>query len=255
MSRIFITGSAEGLGYLAAERLLDEGHHVVVHVRSPQRTAAVAGLVSRGASVVMGDLAGAAETRSVAEQVNRLGTMDAVIHNAGMYDSATRDATIDGHARILAVNTLAPYLLTALITRPARLIYLSSGMHRGGEGSLADIDWTSRRWDAARAYSESKLHVAALAAALSRRWPDTLSNAVDPGWVPTRMGGRNAPDSLEEGYLTQTWLAASRDPEAKTSGGLWHHHKRIVPAAEVTDTGFQEALLEKLAAVTGVRLD
>jgi hypothetical protein len=60
------------------------------------------------------------------------------------------------------VNTLAPYLLTALIDRPARLIYLSSGLHHAGAGSLRDIDWTGRPWNAAKAYAESKLHVTAL---------------------------------------------------------------------------------------------
>lgn len=169
MSRIFITGSADGLGRAAAQRLLDEGHQVVLHARSKERAGAIADLAAKSLGVVTGDLASAEETRSIADQVNRIGQMDAVIHNAGIYDTATRDATPEGHARILAVNTLAPYILTALISRPARLIYLSSGMHRGGEGSLPDIDWTRRQWDATRAYSESKLHVAALAAAFSSR--------------------------------------------------------------------------------------
>jgi NAD(P)-dependent dehydrogenase (short-subunit alcohol dehydrogenase family) len=145
-------------------------------------------------------------------------------------------------------------MLTALIERPARLVYLSSGMHRGGEGSLADIDWLERRWNATQAYSESKLHVAALAAALARRWPEVLANAVDPGWVPTRMGGAHAPDSLEEGYRTQAWLAASNDPAASFSGGLWHHQRRITPAAEVSDHDFQDQLLARLAALTGIPL-
>lgn len=254
MSSIFVTGSADGLGREAARHLLDEGHQVVLHVRTRDRLAAVRDLATRSQGVVIGDLASATDTRSVAEQVNRLGRMDAVIHNAGIYDSATRDATAEGHPRLLAVNTLAPYILTALIERPARLIYLSSGMHRGGEGSLPDIDWQKRRWNATQAYSESKLQVAALAAGLARRWPEVLANAVDPGWVPTRMGGSNAPDKLEDGYRTQAWLAVSTDPAARVSGGLWHHQRQIAPAAEVSDPVFQDTLLERLAALTGLRL-
>ena len=53
------------------------------------------------------------------------------------------------------MNTLAPYLLTALIHRPDRLIYLSSGLHHAGAGSLRDIDWAGRQWNAIQAYSES----------------------------------------------------------------------------------------------------
>jgi NAD(P)-dependent dehydrogenase (short-subunit alcohol dehydrogenase family) len=180
--------------------------------------------------------------------------MDAVIHNAGIFREAARGNTPEGHAKVLAVNVLAPYVLTALIERPDRLVYLSSGMHRGGEGPLDDIDWSKRSWDTYRAYSESKLYVTALAFAVARQWPRVLSNAVDPGWVPTKMGGRGAPDDLEAGHLTQTWLATSDDPAAMSSGGLWYHRKRQEPAPQALDAHFQDELLAKLAALTGVKL-
>lgn len=254
MSRIFITGSTDGLGRAAARTLMREGHRVVLHARSQERASAVDDLVSRSAEVVVGDLSSAVEVRGIADQVNRIGRMDAVIHNAGTYLERSRGATPEGHARTLAVNTLAPYMLTALIERPDRLIYLSSGLHRGGAGSLSDLDWVERRWSAGQAYSETKLHVAALACALARLWPQVLSNSVDPGWVPTRMGGAGAPDDLEMGHLTQTWLATSDDPAATVSGGYWYHRQRQTPAAEVTDPDFQEQLLAELAALTGVHL-
>jgi NAD(P)-dependent dehydrogenase (short-subunit alcohol dehydrogenase family) len=180
--------------------------------------------------------------------------MDAVIHNAGVYLERSRGNTPEGHAKTLAVNVLAPYILTALIERPKRLVYLSSGMHRSGGGSLRDIDWVERRWEASRAYSESKLYVAALAFAVARRWPGVPSNAVDPGWVPTRMGGPGAPDDLEMGHLTQTWLAVSDDPAATLTGGYWYHRKQRKPADEALDPGFQDPLLAKLAELTGVSL-
>ena len=166
--------------------------------------------------------------------------MDAVIHNAGIYLERSCGATPEGHAKILAVNTLAPYMLTALIERPQRLIYLSSGLHRGAGSSLHDIDWLERRWDASSAYSESKLFVTALAFAVARRWSDVLSNAVDPGWVPTKMGGRGAPDDLTMGHLTQTWLAVSNDSAAKASARYWHHRKQQTPAPEALDPDFQD---------------
>lgn len=254
MSRVFITGSSDGLGLAAARALIQEGHEVVLHARSVQRAAAFADLADRSAGVVIGDLSSGKETRSLAEQVNKIGRMDAVIHNAGVYREQTRGSTPEGHATTLAVNTLAPYILTALIDRPRRLIYLSSGMHREARALLRDIDWIERPWEPSTAYSESKLFVTTLAFAIARRWPDVLSNAVDPGWVPTKMGGPNAPDDLEQGYLTQTWLAVSEDPAAQTSGAYWHHRKRREPAPETRDADFQEQLIARLAELTGIAI-
>lgn len=252
--RVFITGSTDGLGRAAAQTLIDEGHQVVLHARSRQRASSLSDLAPRAADVVIGDLAIAAETKALADQVNKIGRMDAVIHNAGIYREPNRGPTADGHAKVLAVNVLAPYMLTQLIERPDRLVYLSSSMHYGGEATLRDIDWTERRWDTNQAYSDSKLFITAFAFALARRWPKILSNAVDPGWVPTRMGGAGAPDDLEEGHLTQTWLAVSDEPPAKVSGAYWHHRKQRKPAAGVLDTKFQDSLVAKLAELTGVQL-
>jgi NAD(P)-dependent dehydrogenase (short-subunit alcohol dehydrogenase family) len=254
VSRIFITGSTDGLGRAAARVLMGEGHEVVLHARSLERAAAVSDLAPDAAGVVIGDLASAAETRELAGQVNGIGRMDAVIHNAGIFLEPFRSATAEGHARTLAVNTLAPYMLTALIDRPDRLIYLSSGLQYAGAGSLADIDWTGRQWNAMQAYSETKLHVTALALTVARAWPDVLSNAVDPGWVPTKMGGPAATGDLKMGYLTQTWLAVSNDAAATVSGGYWYHRQRQEPAAEARDVEFQDHLMGRLAALTGVVL-
>jgi NAD(P)-dependent dehydrogenase (short-subunit alcohol dehydrogenase family) len=242
VARVFITGSADGLGRAAAQTLQDEGHEVVVHVRDDDRRPAVRDLVDGGAACVVGDLSDLEETRGVADQVNRLGRMDAVIHNAGVISGP----------HVLAVNVVAPYVLTALIDRPQRLVYLSSGMHRGGRARLDGIDWEGRRTTGS--YSDSKLFVTTLAVAVARLWADVLSNAVDPGWVPTKMGGRGAPDDLRLGHLTQEWLATSDDAEARTSGGYWYHQRRDEPAAAVHDQRFQERLLDDLARVSGTRI-
>jgi len=254
MRHVLITGSTDGLGRAAARELIDAGHQVVLHARSNDRARALADLAPRAAGLAIGDLASAAETRSLAEQVNRIGRMDAVVHNAGVYREGARGNTPEGHAKILAVNTLAPYLLTKLLERPDRLVYLSSGMHRGGDDSLRDIDWTERRWDANAAYSESKLFITSLAFAVARHWPTVSSNAVDPGWVPTRMGGPGAPDDLDEGHRTQTWLATSDEAAARTSGGYWYHRGKREAAAAANDTDFQDRLLARLAELTGVEL-
>jgi NAD(P)-dependent dehydrogenase (short-subunit alcohol dehydrogenase family) len=242
IARVFITGSADGLGRAAAHDLLEQGHEVVVHARDGDRLVAVRDLLDAGAEAVVGDLSDIEETRAVADQVNRLGGMDAVIHNAGV---------VSGR-HVLPVNVVAPYLLTALIDRPPRLVYLSSGMHRGGRARLAGMDWSGARTTGS--YSDSKLFVTTLAVAVARRWEDVLSNAVDPGWVPTRMGGAGAPDDLRLGHLTQEWLATSDEPEASTSGGYWYHQRRSEPAAAVRDERFQEELLDELERFTGTPL-
>src|SRR3954471_21856832 len=242
MARVFITGSADGLGRAAAATLLEHGHEVVVHARNRDRLTAVRDLLDRGAAAVAGDLSDLEETRAVADQVNRLGRMDAVIHNAGVSTGPT----------VLPVNVVAPYLLTALIHRPQRLVYLSSDMHPGGRADLAGMDWSGR--SATGSYSDSKLFVTTLAVAVARILPDVVSNAVDPGWVPTRMGGPSAPDDLRLGHLTQEWLATSDDPEALTSGGYWHHQHRQKAHRAVYDHGFQSELVNHLARVTGERL-
>jgi NAD(P)-dependent dehydrogenase (short-subunit alcohol dehydrogenase family) len=241
-ARVFVTGSADGLGRAAAQTLLEQGHEVVVHARHRDRLTAVRELLDRGAAAVVGDLSDPEETRDVAGQVNRLGRMDAVIHNAGVV----------GGPQVLPVNVVAPYLLTALIHRPQRLVYLTSGMHRGGRASLTGIDWSGHRTTGS--YSDSKLFVTTLAVAVARIWPDMFSNAVDPGWVPTKMGGPGAPDDLRLGHLTQVWLATSEDPQARTSGGYWYHQRRTEPHPAVGDRRFQDHLLEELAGFTATRL-
>jgi NAD(P)-dependent dehydrogenase (short-subunit alcohol dehydrogenase family) len=242
MARIFVTGSADGLGRAAAETLLEEGHEVIVHARNTHRLTAVNDLTEAGASAVVGDLADLDQTRAVADQVNRLGPVAAVIHNAGIYSGR----------HIMPVNIVAPYLLTALIDRPQRLVYLSSGSHYGGRADLTGVDWSGQRRTGS--YSDSKLFVTTLAVAVARIWPDVYSNAVDPGWVPTKMGGPGAPDDLRLGHLTQEWLATSDESEALTSGGYWFHQRLRTPQPAVRDLRFQDDLLAALARFTGVPL-
>jgi NAD(P)-dependent dehydrogenase (short-subunit alcohol dehydrogenase family) len=254
MARVFITGSTDGLGLAAARNLLRQGHQVVLHARSQARVKETREATSQALATVFGDLSSASEIKNIADQVNALGRMDAIIHNAGVYTAPDRGCTPEGHPTILAVNTIAPYILTALIERPGRLIYLSSNLHRGGEGSLDDLEWTKRSWDGPRAYAESKLHVAALAAALARRWPDVLSNAVDPGWVRTRMGGSSAPVDIDTGQRTQTWLAVSNDQAVQVTGRYWHDMQVEQPAAEVTNLNFQKLMIARLEEITAVAL-
>jgi NAD(P)-dependent dehydrogenase (short-subunit alcohol dehydrogenase family) len=251
MSKVLITGSSDGLGLMAATRLIAAGHEVVLHARNQGRARDAQARAPKAYGVVVGDLASIVETRGLADQANRLGPFDAIIHNAGVGDREQRIETVEGLEHIFAINVLAPYVLTALIEQPKRLIYLSSGMHLGGDPDLTDLQWKRRRWNGSQAYSDSKLFDAVLALALARRWPEVRSNAVDPGWVATRMGGPGAPDDLDLGSETQVWLAVSQDSAAIVSGAYFYHKRRqdIHPAAH--DVTIQDGLLAACAELSG----
>jgi NAD(P)-dependent dehydrogenase (short-subunit alcohol dehydrogenase family) len=240
MAKIFITGSADGLGQLTARLLVDQGHQVVLHARNAERARDALGQVKGAENVLLGDLSNMEETKKLATEVNALGPFDAVIHNAGVYRVPSKI--------IFAVNTLAPYILTCLIQKPKRLIYLSSGMHLHGHPSLDNLANDTSRIS----YSDSKLHVLMLTMAVARKWQQVYSNAVDPGWVPTKMGGHGAPDNLQKGYETQAWLAVSNDDEAKVTGRYFHHKREVRYNPESTDVMLQEKFLQLCEAITGV---
>jgi NAD(P)-dependent dehydrogenase (short-subunit alcohol dehydrogenase family) len=253
MARVFITGSSDGLGRMAAQLLIEQGHRAVLHARSEKRGHEALAAVPGAETVVIGDLSSIAQTRSVAGQVNALGAFDAVIHNAGVgYREPRRVATEDGLPLVFAVNTLAPYILTALIHKPKRLVYVSSGLHQGGDSSLEDLLWEKRRWQPQQAYSDTKLHDVLLAFAVARQWSDVLSNALEPGWVATKMGGPAATDDLDAGHRTQVWLAVSDDPAAKMSGQYFYHLQRRKPNPATRDPERQEKLLDACRQFSGI---
>jgi NAD(P)-dependent dehydrogenase (short-subunit alcohol dehydrogenase family) len=254
MARVLVTGSADGLGKMAAALLVADGHRVVVHGRSPARAREALEQVPGAEAAVAGDLASIDATCQLAMDVNRLGACDAVIHNAGIgYRERRRGDTRDGLPEVFAVNTLAPYILTALIARPRRLVYVSSGLHRSADTDLADITWTQRPWNGLAAYAETKLHDVLLALAVARRWPEVLSNSVEPGWVATKMGGPTAPDDLDAAPRTQVWLATSDDKATQVSGKNFYHMREqpAVPAA--ANPELQEQLLAQCRKISGIR--
>lgn len=237
MALILVTGASTGLGHNTANALADDGHGVVIHVRNPARLTD-ADDTTRWKGVVLGDLTELDEIRDVARQAREFGPFDAIIHNAGTMHSP--EAT--------TVNTVAPYVLTALMDKPARLIYLSSSMHRTGSTDLR------RLTDGTASYSDTKLWVTTLALAFASRWEGTISHAVDPGWVPTRMGGAGAPDDLTAGHQTQGWLATYPDVTPAT-GGYWYHQQTQKPAPASQDEDFQAHLIQALKSHTGIPLD
>ncbi len=252
MSRIFISGSSTGLGLMTARLLVEQGHQVVLHARNRARADDALHALPQAEAVVTGDLETIAGAKRVASQVNALGHFNAVIHNAAVGYREKHRLTADGLPHLFAINTLSVYLLTALIARPQRLVYLSSGMHHHAKASLDDIFWTRRRWDGAQAYAESKLHDAMLAFAVARRWPEVCSNALEPGWVPTRMGGAGAPDDMDQAHLTQAWLAAGDD--ARVTGTYFYHLQRLAANPQAHDPQLQTRLLQICEEVSGIAL-
>jgi NAD(P)-dependent dehydrogenase (short-subunit alcohol dehydrogenase family) len=236
--------------------LIEEGHRVVLHGRNDRRSRDAVAAAPGAEAVATGDLSTIAGARSVAEAVNKLGRFDAVIHNAGIgYREPRQVETEPGVPIIFAVNVLAPYILTALIEKPKRLIYVSSGMHRGARSAMDDLLWTKRAWNGVAAYAESKLCDVLIAFAIARRWKDVKSNALEPGWVPTKMGGHHAPGDLRLGSLTQAWLATSNEALAQSTGAYFYHQSLRTPNSVASDVGTQEELLAECRRISGVPLD
>lgn len=243
MAKIFITGSSDGLGLLAAKALIGYGHHVTFHARNEHRKNELIAKVPAAEDVVIGDFSSIQETKRLADEVNARGQFDVVIHNAGVYQVSPKT--------ILTVNTLAPFILTCLIRKPDRLVYVSSGMHRQGRFDHGDFKNEKRE----TSYSNSKLHVLMLSMAVARRWKTVYSNCIDPGWVPTKMGGNGAPDDLQKGYETQVWLATSNDDKAKVTGQYFFHKKHANFNSTASDKPKQDALLEACKQLTGVTFE
>lgn len=251
MARIFITGSADGLGLLAAKALVDLGHHVVLHARHAERGKQALEKAKGAAEALIADLSSMEETKALASKVNALGKFDAVIHNAGIYQASGTNA--EGLPLLFTVNSLAPYILTCLIERPERLIYLSSDMHLQADPALTNLSADQKSMKLS--YSDTKFHDLILCKAVADKWKDVYSNAVHPGWVPTKMGGAGAPDDLNKGFQTQVWLAESNDPQTCVSGHYFYHKKQ----ARYLESADQKTIREKFLAVceriTGLRLD
>ena len=254
MPSIFITGSSDGIGRETARQLAKAGHHVVLHARDETRAEQALGAVPEAAGVATGDLSLIAGIRQAAATASALGPFDVVIHNAGVGGGGPRQVTADGTERIFAVNVLAPYLLTALMELPERLVYLSSGLESAGRVNTGDLQWDKRRWNGMQAYCDSKLYDVLLAFAVARRAPKVRSNAVDPGWIKTKLGGSNATDDLPIGASTQVWLATSDDRGAQVTGRYFKWKRDLRANPEAYDTGLQEALLAACAKLTGVEL-
>jgi NAD(P)-dependent dehydrogenase (short-subunit alcohol dehydrogenase family) len=256
MARILITGSSDGLGSAAAQRLISRGHSVVLHARNAERAKDATAAAPGAEAVVTGDLSSIPATKALAAQINDLGTFDCIIHNAGIYYGPFRK-TSDGIPALAAVNTVAPYILAALVSRPKRLAFVSSEMQHSAPSAISDPMWVAREsaWDDTKAYCESKYHNTLLAKAFARRFPEVKSNAMDPGWVATKMGGSSATGILESAIETYVMLAEGEEEAANKTGRYFRPGKKeSQPHKDADNETFQDQLMEACEKISGVKV-
>jgi NAD(P)-dependent dehydrogenase (short-subunit alcohol dehydrogenase family) len=254
MARIFITGSSDGLGQAAAKILAEQGHNVFLHARNSTRASQAHAAVPKAQGVIIGDLSTIADLKNLASEANNHGPFDAIVHNAGLGLSTNGQKTADGVAQIFAVNSMAPYILTALMDKPKRLLYVSSGLHQGGDESLTDVTWTQRQFRPSQAYNDTKLHNVLLANAVARHWHDVQSCSLDPGWVKTKLGGSSAPGSLDPpakmiaAYATGDSVVKGKTGAYLNPGGIGNPHN-VTGKAEK-----QDQLLEIYEGISKISL-
>jgi NAD(P)-dependent dehydrogenase (short-subunit alcohol dehydrogenase family) len=255
MARIFITGSADGIGQAAAKILSEQGHAVFLHARNSTRASEAHAAVPKASGVVIGDLSTVAGCKALAAEAKKSGPFDAVVHNAGLGLTTDGAKTADGVASVFAVNSLAPFVLTALMERPKRLLYVSSGLHQGGDESLRDVAWMERKeFQPAQAYNDTKMHNVLLANAVAKRWPEVQSCSLDPGWVRTKLGGGQAPGSTDPpaqmiaAYAAGESVAGSKTGVYLNPGGIGSPHDATVKAEK------QDELLKIYEGISGVSL-
>ena len=242
MARVFITGSSDGLGLMAGRLLADQGHRVVLHARNEARAADTKKAAPRAEAVVVGDLASIAATKDLAAQVNALGPFDAVIHNAAVGFREQHRVTRDDLPHVFAINTLAPYILTALIGRPKRLVYLSSGMHARTR--------ESRRYPVARAavgrVGGLRREQAARRDAGFRCRAPLARCAVERD--DARMGGdqngrRRRARRHRSGESHASVACDQRRTRRADHRGYFYHMKRREPNPEAQDVALQDRLI------------
>ncbi|KAI1659104.1 putative short chain dehydrogenase [Daldinia decipiens] len=262
MARIFITGSSDniGLGMRSAQALIKRGHDVYLHSRNSQRAQDARTACPGAKDVFVADLASMKEIKALAKQLNQTGPWDAIVHNAahpGPMFGVANPKNEEGISILFIINTLAPYILTSLINPPPkRYVFVSSGMHKGGDPSLRNIQECS--------YSDSKLHNVLLSFWFARHLANkgVLSNAMSPGWVATKIGGSSAPDNIDAAIDTYVLLAEGSGVAEGETGKYWYqtqarsssgsgHETSYLKALD--DEALQDQLIQTLEKISGVK--
>jgi NAD(P)-dependent dehydrogenase (short-subunit alcohol dehydrogenase family) len=254
--RILITGSSDGLGLLTAKLLTSRSHTVYLHARNPSRARDALTACPSATHCLIGDLSTISGIKNFAAEANAHGPYDVVMHNAGLYLGPFA-RTEDGIPALVAVNTLAPYILTCLMNKPRRLIFVSSQLHQNGNTSLNDLTWQQRgeaEWgNGGQGYADSKLHNIMFGFAFARYYGIPTAS-VDPGWVKTKMGGPSAMDDMDAAVETFALVCTGEGEVGKKDTGHWYQGRERGYREEANDVEIQEKLLKILEEVTGVKV-
>ncbi|HYR09464.1 MAG TPA: SDR family NAD(P)-dependent oxidoreductase [Longimicrobium sp.] len=268
-----VTGATAGIGQAAAMELARRGATVVLVARSRDRAERTRAEAVRAAGhdrvgVVLADLSVQAQVRAAAAQVlERWPAVHVLVNNAGLY-TRRREETADGIEMQLAVNHLAPFLLTSLLldrlraSAPARVVTLSSGAHRFAAPRWDDLGMRSG-YNGLRQYSNTKLYNVLFTRELARRNPAPVltANTMHPGVVATEiLFGGWAPLRLfkrwmrtpEHGARTVVYLASSPDVAAVT--GEYFQDERPSPVSPAAlDEDAARCLWEISERMTGLQ--
>ena len=268
-----VTGATSGIGKATAVALAGLGAQVVLVGRDRDRGAAAAAEVAAaGASpprLEIADLASMAQVRALAGRLGALEHIDVLVNNAGLM-AGRRRVTADGFEEVFAVNHLAPFLLTNLLTgkltaAAARVITVTSDAHAAARLDLDDPQ-LARGWESWRAYANSKLANILFTRELARRLEGTrvTANCAHPGMVRTRLGrearlpvragvtlARPFMLSPRRGADTIVYLATSPEVAAAT-GGYYAKRQRREPSAAARDDAAAKRLWQLSEELTGL---
>jgi NAD(P)-dependent dehydrogenase (short-subunit alcohol dehydrogenase family) len=275
---VLITGGTSGIGRAAATALAAMGAEVVVTGRSKERGEAAVEEIrgtsgSKGVSLVLADLAVQAEVRELAQEFReRHDRLDVLVSNAGLIQSR-RTETPDGLELTLAVNHLAPFLLTNLLldllkkSAPSRVITVSSEARRGASINFDDLQ-SERRYRAFQVYGMTKLANILFTYELAERLKGTgvVANCLHPGAVNTNFGSSNRSFGTllfrafkpfmrtpEEGADTVVYLASSSEVGSMT-GGYLTDRKVVSSFDEPHDEATQKRLWEVSEELTNLKI-
>lgn len=262
---VLVTGSTDGIGLETALQMVRRGADVVLHGRSEKRLKAAHERVQSEAGReiprgVLGDFSSLASVRAMADELERTGVRPTVlVNNAGIFCNE-RSLSADGFELTMAVNHLAPFVLThALLRQPGasvqRVVNVSSMAHQGGRVDVNDVGLKKRRFDAYGMYAASKAANVLFSNELARRKPLVMSNALHPGVVSTKLltegFGMQGGDTLEESAATSVMLALD-EKCATVSGGYYAQKRKREPSAAVQDRELARAFYEASARAAGV---